>query len=127
MTYIDKTTFTIDNVVSMNQNNAQNNNAMTNYLVALAIRFINQAVYALDEFFVKKYRDVLNKINIKYFTESHTTQVTDTNINVFLGSNNGIYHYDFYENTDNKYLGYTFGGTDGNLLNLQPNTVYISP
>ena len=124
MIYIDKTTFTINNIISMNKVTIQNNNAMTNYLVALAIRFVNQAVYALDEFFVKKYRDVLNKINIKYFTESHTTQVTDTNINVFLGSNNGIYHYDFYENTDNKYLGYAFGGTDGNLLNLQPNTVY---
>ena len=122
MTYIDKTTFTIDNVVSMN--NAQNNNAMTNYLVSLAISFVNQAVYALDEFFVKKYRDILNKINIKYFTESHTTQVTDTNINVFLGSNDGIYHYDFYEVTDNKYLGYTFGGSDGNLLKLEQDTVY---
>jgi len=124
MTYIDKTTFTVHNIISMNKMNAQNNNAMTNHLVSLAIRFVNQAVYALDEIFVKKYRDVLNKINIKYYTESHTTQVTDTHINVLLGSNNGIYHYDFYENTNNKYLGYAFGGTDGNLLSLQPNTVY---
>jgi len=125
MTYINKSTFTIDNIISMNQQmTAQNNNAMTNYLVSLAISFTNQAIYELDEIFVKKYRDVLNKIQIKYFTESHITQVTDTDISVYLGSNNGLYHYDFYETTNNKYLGYAFGGSDGNLLSLQQNTVY---
>lgn len=124
LTFIDPTSYTIDDVISMNKINSKNNNAMTNYLVSLAISFVNQAVYELDEIFVKQYRNVLNKVQIKYFTESHTTQVTDTNINIFLGSNNGIYHYDFYEVTNNKYLGYAFGGSDGNLLKLEQDTVY---
>lgn len=121
---VNQTDYSIQGVYSMNADGARDNNALTNYLVSLAIKFTNQMMYEMDELFVKKYRDMLDKVSWKTFSDSHIVQIEDTAITIKLGSENGLYHIDFFETNTGVYLGYRFGGAEGKRLNLRSNTLY---
>ena len=102
----------------------QTNNALTNYLITLAIEYTIQAIYELNYTPVASYDTFLKHIkNISVFDHETFVTLNDTDVRIKLGSNNNLYHYDFYDSSDN-YIGYNFGGTSGYKLSLLPNTEY---
>lgn len=102
----------------------QTNNALTNYLITLALEYTIQAIYELNYTPVASYATFLNHIkNISVFNHNTFVTLHDTDVRIKLGSNNNMYHYDFYDSSD-KYIGYNFGGTSGYKLSLLPNTEY---
>lgn len=102
----------------------QTNNTLTNYLISLAIEYTIQALYELNYAPISSYSTFLNHIkNIKVFNHTSLITLNDTNVHIKLGSNNNLYHYDFYDSSNN-YIGYNFGGSSGYKLSLLPNTDY---
>lgn len=121
--FIDKDNYNINNIVTINDIN-QNNNVLTNYLVKQALTFTNQAIYELNFNHIEIYKTLADSINLIYFNEDNTlTQVNDTNITIKLGSNDGLYHFDFFDSEDTL-IGYRFGGDSGRKFALTPDTEY---
>ena len=102
----------------------QTNNTLTNYMISLAIEYTNQALYELNYVPIASYFTFLNHIkNISVFNNNSLVTLNDTDVRIKLGSNNNLYHYDFYDSSNN-YIGYNFGGSSGYKLSLLPDTVY---
>ena len=100
-----------------------NNNILTNYLVNVSYKLTLQAIYDLNYHTIERYREITDKLVVTYFEEDVITNVSTTDIRVSLGSNNGLYHFDFYDGNDD-YIGYQFGGTNGKRLSLLESTTY---
>lgn len=99
-------------------------NTFTKYIVSLALRFTNQAIYELGYTHRESFASVQNELlTLQFLSDDNLVQVTDSNLSVRLGSNNGLYHFDFYDSQDN-YIGYNFGGSSGYKLSLLENTDY---
>jgi len=111
------------NVYALN-NFKQTNNALTNYFVTLAVEYTIQATYELNYAPLSSYSTFLNHIqNINVFNHNTFVTLNDTDVRIKLGSNNNMYHYDFYDSSNN-YIGYNFGGSSGYKLSLVPDTEY---
>ena len=119
--FINLRTGMLENTTGLND--VMNTNIFTKYLVSLSYKLTLQAIYDLNYYTVEKYREITNKLKVNYFEEDVITTVNTTDIRVSLGSNNGLYHFDFYD-ANNDYIGYQFGGTNGQRLSLLEDTTY---
>lgn len=120
--YIHHNNIDIENILSLNRFN-QKNNALTNYLVSLAFTFTNQAIYELNFIHIDIYKQLSNSISLQFFNETDALPITDSNLYIKLGSNNNLYHFDFFDSQD-QYIGYQFGGDSGHKMSLNPSTLY---
>lgn len=120
--YVHHNNVDIENVLSLNTFH-QNNNALTNYLVSMAFKFTNQAIYELNFIHIDIYKQLSNSISIHFFDETDAVPITDSNLYVKLGSNNNLLHFDFFD-SQNNYIGHQFGGDSGHKLALNADTLY---
>lgn len=119
--FINLRTGMLENTTGLSD--VMNRNILTKYLVSVSYKLTLQAIYDLNYHTVEIYREITDKLVVTYFEEDIITNVNTTDIRVSLGSNNGLYHFDFYDG-NNDYIGYQFGGTNGKRLSLLEGTTY---
>lgn len=112
----------IKNVYSLMKDKSDNN-YFTNYLVYVALHFTNVTMYQLNNHMTSKYSNTMKNIQRNVFDDNTMINVIDTTITVKSEPINDIYHYTFYDSSDNL-IGYQFGGDSGYRMYLQKNTVY---
>jgi hypothetical protein len=112
----------INYTVAITQMNTTNN-ALTNYMFALALTYSNQAIYELDYLYIEKYKTIADSLALQYFTDNKFIQPVDTRILIKLGQKNKLFHYEFYDSHSNL-LGFQFGGESGYKFSLLDNTEY---
>ena len=100
-----------------------NNNFFTNHLVYIALHYTNVIMYQLNNYITPKYSNVMKDIKRNLFDDETMIHINDTNIIVKSERINDMYHYNFYDSSNNL-IGHQFGGDSGYRMHLEQNTIY---
>lgn len=98
-------------------------NTVVDYMVSTAYRFMHQTMYELNYVQIGRYPTDA----YVFATVEHTQDVTNAGTTFYVRvereDESELWHFAFYDSED-RYLGYKFGGTSGYRLMLQADTAY---
>lgn len=99
------------------------NNTVVDYIVSMAYRFMHQTMYELNYVQIGRYPTDA----YVFATVDHAQDVTNAGTTFYVRvereDESELWHFAFYDSED-RYLGYKFGGNSGYRLMLQADTAY---
>lgn len=99
------------------------NNTVVDYMVSMAYRFMHQTMYELNYVQIGRYPTDAYVFATVDHAQAVTNAGTTFYVRVEREDESELWHFAFYDSED-RYLGYKFGGTSGYRLMLQADTAY---